>query len=128
MKVFLFLFTIVASTLQSSECQEPASPPTAAVRPVADPLDQIVETAKLNDESIFGEIARLNQTFDIPISIEGILPKSGTVTNPKFTAAIHHQTIAKTLDWLCTVDARYTWTRDGSMVNVFPRSTLNDDR
>jgi hypothetical protein len=91
-----------------------------------DPFNQMVQVAELKDETIFDEIARLNQTFDISISIEGILPSEGTITNPRFTAKLEKQTITNVLSWLCAVDGRYTWTRDGNMANLFPRVFLND--
>jgi len=91
-----------------------------------DPLNQLVELAQLKDETIFDEIARLNQAFDISISIEGILPAKGTLANPKFTARIEKQTISGLLTWLCALDTRYTWARDGNMANLFPRAFLND--
>ena len=91
-----------------------------------DPFNQVVELVELKDETIFDEIARLNQAFDISISIEGILPAKGTVANPKFTARIEKQTISDLLTWLCALDTRYTWSRDGNMINLFPRMFLND--
>ena len=91
-----------------------------------DPLNQIVQSAQLRNETIFDAIARLNQAFDISVSIEGILPASGTVANPKFTTEIENRTIGDVLTWLCTLDARYTWIRDGNMINLFPRMFLND--
>jgi hypothetical protein len=91
-----------------------------------DPLTQIVGRVQLNNESIFSEITRLGQEFDISISIEGVLPTSGQIANPKFTAAAENQTIAMALDWLCARDTRYAWIRDGNMVNLLPRSSLND--
>ncbi len=91
-----------------------------------DPFDQVVQDAQVTDETIFDEIARLNQAFDISISIEGILPAEGTVANPRFTARIEKQTITNVLSWLCALDTRYTWIRDGNMLNLFPRAFLND--
>jgi hypothetical protein len=91
-----------------------------------DPFNQVVELVELKDETIFDEIARLNQAFDISISIEGILPANGTLPNPKFTARIEKQTISDLLTWLCALDTRYTWARDGNMANLFPRAFLND--
>jgi len=91
-----------------------------------DPLDQTVAAVHLKDETIFDGIARLNQAYDISISIEGILPATGTISNPRFTVRTDNQTIANVLSWLCAVDTRYTWTRDGNMVNLFPRAFLND--
>src|SRR6266481_1648616 len=105
----------------SPSIQESTTPATRD-----DPFDQVVQDAQVTDETIFDEIARLNQAFDISISIEGILPAEGTVANPRFTARIEKQTITNVLSWLCALDTRYTWIRDGNMLNLFPRAFLND--
>lgn len=114
------LLCSAGSFLATRNQQQPTSPVTQ------DPLMQVVRVAELKDETIFAEIARLNQNFDIAISIEGILPAAGTVTNPRFTAKIENESITNVLSWLCGLDTRYTWTRDQNIVNVFPRTSLND--
>ncbi|SRR5712692_1144513 len=121
-EVVLLMFTIFsfARPLLGLPAQESTTPVKK------DPLDQVVESVQLRNESIFDEIARLSQAFDISISIEGILPATGTVVNPRFTARTDNQTIASVLSWLCVLDARYTWTRDGNMINLFPRAFLGD--
>jgi hypothetical protein len=91
-----------------------------------DPFTQRVDEIELRAESIFDAIGRLNQSFDIAISIEGILPAEGTVTNPKFTVRIENRSLAEVLTLLCELDNRYSWARDGKMVNLFPRALQND--
>lgn len=122
--------TLACLLILSLLCFGRATLDSTAQEPVtnvnADPLDQVVGSVQLKDETIFGEIARLNQAFDFSISIEGILPAAGTVSNPKFSATVDSQTISQVLTWLCNLDTRYTWTRDGNMVNVFPRAFIND--
>jgi hypothetical protein len=122
MKSFAFPLTLALLYISGSAlgAQQPALPATE------DPLMRVVRVAELKDETIFAEIARLNQGFDIAISIEGLLPAAGKVANPRFTAKIENQNIANVLSWLCDLDTRYTWTRDQDMVNVFPRAFLND--
>jgi hypothetical protein len=121
------LASLLVLTLLHSGAWAPSPRAQESTAPAnKDPLDQVVQEAQLTDETIFDEIARLNQAFDISISIEGILPANGTVANPKFKVRIEKQTLTNVLSWLCTLDTRYTWIRDGNMVNVFPRAFLND--
>jgi hypothetical protein len=94
--------------------------------PKFDPLEQKVGSFELRDQTLGDALGRLNQSFDISISIEGVLPEEGTVTNPKLTANIENRTLAEVLDWLCTLDTRYVWARDGNNVNFFPRASSND--
>lgn len=85
-----------------------------------DPFDQKLSSVELNDETIFDAVARLNQATNIAVSIEGIVPAKGTVANPKFSARTDGPTVSEALSWLCRLDTRYTWTRDGNMVNILP--------
>ncbi len=91
-----------------------------------DVFNQKVTSAELNDESIFDAVARLNQGSNIAISIEGILPAQGTVQNPKFRAKLEGATVSEVLSWLCRLDLRYSWSRDGDMANIFP-SAMRDN-
>jgi len=94
-----------------------------------DPLDQRIETVSLDNEYLIEGLAKLNlQTKGVGFSIE-FLP--GTVNSPpppdpRFTARINHVTVKEVLDWLCDLDPRYAWRRDGQTVNIVPRDKLND--
>jgi hypothetical protein len=96
--------------------------------PLLDPLTQNVGSFVIKDETIGDALGRLNQLFDISISIEGVLPEEGTITNPKLSGTLENRTLAGVLDWLCDLDGRYTWARDDDNVNIFPRASLNDAR
>ncbi len=118
--VSLLLFMLVAGPALSGLGQDSPSESTK------DPLEQKLEAIELRGETIFDALARLDQAYDLAISIEGIIPASGVVTNPQFKAKTEDHTIAQALTWLCSLDSRYTWTRDGNMVNLFPRAFQND--
>jgi hypothetical protein len=92
----------------------------------SDPFDQKVALVELREETIFDAIGRLNQSYDVAISIEGILPNQGTIANPKFQAKIENRTVSEVLTWLCALDGRYMWVRDGTMANLFPKTLHND--
>jgi hypothetical protein len=115
--IFKLLVTILAFHVPSQQ---------ASTMSQFDPLEQKVGSFELNDETVGDALARLNQSFDISISIEGVLPEEGTVTNPELRAKIENRTLAEVLDRLCTLDPRYVWTRDGDSVNFIPRTRLND--
>lgn len=91
-----------------------------------DPFDRKIENFELKDESIFEGIARLDQMSSIAISIEGILPEQGTIQNPKFRAKLEGATVSEVLSWFCRLDIRYSWGRDGNMVNIYP-SAMRDN-
>jgi hypothetical protein len=93
---------------------------------VFDPFEQEVESFELRDQTIGEALGQLNQSFDISISIEGVLPEEGTVTNPKLTASMRSVTLAEVLDQLCVLDTRYRWARDGNGANFFPKTSLSD--
>jgi hypothetical protein len=97
-----------------------------SLTPSIDPFAQQVEIMTLQDETIFDALAKLDQSYGLSISIEGILPASGVVANPKFTARTTNRPIADTISWLCSLDPRYTWLRDGNTANIFPSQFKND--
>jgi hypothetical protein len=115
--LFSLLLTILA--LHTSSKQAPTTN-------VPGPLEQKVESFELRDQTIGEALGHLNQSFDISISIEGVLPEEGAVTNPKLTASMRNVTVAEVLDRLCVLDPRYTWERDGSRANFFPKTSLSD--
>jgi hypothetical protein len=115
--LFRLLLTILAFHMSFKQT------PTAHV---FDPLEQKVESFEIRDETIGEALGQVNQSFDISISIEGVLPDEGTVTNPKLSANMRNVTLAEVLDRLCVLDARYGWTRDGNNVNFFPKASLSD--
>jgi hypothetical protein len=114
-----FLALCIAQCPYSAPEQSTADAPS-------DPLDQRVGSFELKDETFGDALGRLNQSFDISVSVEGLLPTEGVVTNPKFRARIEGHTVTEVLTWLCALDTRYTWARDGNMVNIFPRGSRDD--
>jgi hypothetical protein len=91
-----------------------------------DPFEQKVESFDLRGQTIGEALGQLNQSFDISISIEGVLPEEGTVTNPKLNTSMRNVTLAMVLDQLCVLDTRYRWARDGNSANFFPKTSLSN--
>jgi hypothetical protein len=88
-----------------------------------DPFDVEVSRIELNNESVMNGVAKLSQQSTIRYSVEWILnEKAGQQPgpDPKHSAALEHKSLKETLDWLFSLDRRYTWVRVGTTVNVFP--------
>lgn len=115
--VLSVMFTILTLHISFQETTSSSAP---------DPFEQKIDLLELKDETLGDALGRLNQMLDISMSVEGILPEEGTVPNAKFTASVENRTLAEVLNWLCALDSRYTWIRDGNSVNLFPRASSND--
>jgi hypothetical protein len=48
------------------------------------------------------------------------------IADPPLTLQLKDKSVSEILDVLCQADPRYTWSADGSTVNVFPRAIIND--
>lgn len=46
--------------------------------------------------------------------------------NPHFSLHLEGRTVREILNALCTSDARYTWTEDGTSINVYARTTKDE--
>lgn len=52
--------------------------------------------------------------------------KDRTLPQRRLTLQLNGMTVAQILNSLCRADSRYTWSRDGSTINVYPRATVRD--
>lgn len=98
----------------------------AALPPRLDPLDKKIDRFEVKNETLGDALGRLNQVFDISISIEAVLPEEGTIANPRLNGSVEATTVEGVLTWLCALDARYAWTRDDNSINFMPRSKASD--
>ncbi len=105
-------------------------PTVASASPATqDPLQRKVESLALQGEYFVDGIAKLNSLEkDVGFTIEFL---SGTKNSPPhpdpmLTARVADATVRDVLNWLCQLDPRYTWKRDGNMVNFIPRDALRD--
>jgi hypothetical protein len=74
--------------------------------------------SELNSESlplVFGFEAVLKEKFDGP-----------SIPDQFINLSLKDATVKEILDALCKADPRYTWSLDGSTVNVYPRETAQD--
>jgi len=49
-----------------------------------------------------------------------------TTRDPHFDLELKNKTVREVLNALCLRDPRYTWSVDGSTINVYPRATVED--
>lgn len=95
----------------------------------SDPFGGKIASFELKEETIFDGLSKLSQSQDVAFSIENaILPRQAGrgLSNPKFTSHVEGKTLSEILDWLCELDSRFAWERDGNTANVFPRDKLGD--
>ncbi len=105
-----------------------AQTPTRSVD-ADNPLRQPVQLLELHNEYFAAGVARLNTlTTGVGFSIEfpATPGTSPPPPDPKFSAEIHQVNLGEALDWLCKLDPRFTWSLDGTTINIFPRETEKD--
>lgn len=94
-----------------------------------DLLQQRIQEFSLKNQYFLEGVANLNSLASgLGFSVELILPPPEVpqLTNPRFTATTSGVTLAEALDWLCTLEPQYTWSRDGTTINIFPRATVEE--
>jgi hypothetical protein len=75
--------------------------------------------SKLSDEPIAG----LHLGIEEIIQYKSSGPKDRST---RFSLNLHDVAVREIIDALCKSDRRYTWSVDGSSVNVYPRETVGD--
>jgi hypothetical protein len=92
-----------------------------------DPFERIIPSFQLNRQNIFEAVAKLNESTGIVVSVERVLDaKDAKNVDSEFTATIAGGKPSAVLNEICDLDARYTWARDGNLVNIFPRRVVGD--
>ncbi len=116
----LLLLTVTALCARDSQ-MEPG--PTA--------LASRVPSFHLKHATVFDGVAELTTIqSDLSFSFEEPLKAKSTdppIPQAFFDLTLENKTIGEILDALCGKDMTYTWSRDGIMVNVFPRLVLSDN-
>jgi hypothetical protein len=73
------------------------------------------------------KLARAPEPF--AFGFENVLKKKlgdPDVPDPRFSLQLQDKTVREVLDELCREYSRFTWSMDGTTVNVFPRVIIND--
>lgn len=115
----LLFFTVTALCARDSQ-MEPG--PTA--------LASRVPSFHLQHATVFDGVAELTTIqSDLSFSFEEPLKAKSTdppIPQAFFDLTLENRTIGEILDALCGKDTTYTWSRDGIMLNIFPRSVLSN--
>ena len=93
-------------------------------------LDARVPKFEMQDGTLFGGVARLSaEPTQLSFALEYILsahPHDPPMPEVPFTIKMENRTFREVLDALCSFDGRYTWSLDGTTVNVYPKATVGD--
>jgi hypothetical protein len=95
------------------------------------PLDQKVAEFELKDSTLKDGIAELSSKpiGGLHLGIEEILrEKMSDPEDRSVQSSMHleNETVRKILDALCRFDSRYTWSTDGSSINIYPRAIVGN--
>lgn len=98
--------------------------------PADSALSLRVERFELANQT-FADGIRLLQAQNLPLNLgfEMVLKAKDTDPSPPevhFSLRRNGATVREILEALCGMDGRYTWSQDGSVVNVYPRSIADD--
>lgn len=92
-----------------------------------DPFDYRVQTFTLNHQTLFDAIGRLHEATGVVISVERVLSTtSASEADEEFTSTIPGGKPDVVLNEICALSGRYTWSREGKMVNIYPRDVARD--
>jgi hypothetical protein len=85
----------------------------------------------VTDATIVDALSKLSlePIAGLHLGIEEIIRDKGsevTDRSIRFSLNLHKATVRDILDTLCESDLRYTWSTDGSSVNIYPRNAIGD--
>ena len=93
-------------------------------------LDQTRVDFTLTNQTLFDGLAALrSKRIPLALGFEEILKPKFTdppSQNPRFSLDLKSKTAAEIVEELCTKDHRYTWSRDGATINVYPRAVIGN--
>jgi hypothetical protein len=115
---------LVFLTLSMSASKAVREEPTASV------LNTTIPDFFLADQTIFDGVSELSsESVPLAFGFENVLKvKFGDppIPDPLIDVTLQDATVKEILDALCKADPRYTWSLDGSTVNIYPRETTDD--
>jgi hypothetical protein len=93
-------------------------------------LELKIPRFELNDQTLFDGLAALSSNVkSLAFGYEKVLRlkfSEPPTPEPRFSIELQNQTVREILDNLCKMDARSTWSLEGSTINVYPRATVGD--
>jgi hypothetical protein len=98
--------------------------------PKAQDPDQRVADFKLSDQTLFDGLAILSsKRIPLALGFEEMLKAKFNNPPPqdlRFSLDLKDKTAAEIVATLCTMDSRYTWSRDDLTINVYPWVVIGD--
>lgn len=93
-------------------------------------LSTVVPDFWLASQNIFDGVSELNsESVPLAFGFERVLKlkfEDPPIPDPFINVSLQNATVKEILDALCNADPRYTWAKDGSTVNIYPRDTIED--
>jgi len=123
------LVFFVSLFLQSLVGPAPACAQQASDQTTVRPLDKQTDDFILEQGTIVDGLSKLSFAAVLHLGIEEI-PREELSDPPdrttEFSMHLHNKRVRDVLDALCQMDARYTWSKDGETINVYPRYSIAD--
>jgi hypothetical protein len=121
--ILLLVFT--ADTYAQTTSVELDGSPTPLV------LSKKVARFDLTEATVIDALSKLSHEpiADLHLGIEEVIQdksSESTDRSVRFSLTLHDVTVRDIMDTLCESDSRYTWSVDGSSVNVYPRETVGN--
>lgn len=113
--VLAILSTLAISGGSSTPAQDPV-----------DPLDKRVGGFELLNETFVDGLAKIDGQADLGIAVELPLKErlsDANISYLRFTSHVPGGTIRDVLNYLCSLDPRFSWSRYKDIINVYSRNT-----
>jgi len=85
---------------------------------------------EIRNGALFDGVARLStESTQLSFAFEFVLtahPHDPPIPAGRFSVYLDDKAIREVLTTLCSTDGRYTWTRDGTTINVYPKETVGN--
>ena len=122
--LLLILFAAAANKGQTGSVPTDDSPTTSA-------LIHLVAHFDMKDATLVDALSKLSlePIADLHLGIEEIIRDNGSEVadrSVRFSLTLRDENVRDILDTLCKSDNRYTWSTDGSSVNVYPREIIGN--
>jgi hypothetical protein len=111
--------------------QEPHSS-HAAGGPARSPLEATISRFDVKDAVLRDGLSELSlkNIDDLHLGFEEIIREriqdDPRVQSPHFSLHLRGKTVREVMDALCSSDPRYTWSIDGTSINVYPKAAAGD--
>lgn len=99
---------------------------TARAQDIPDPLDKRLGGFELLNETFVDGLAKIDGQTEFGIAVELLLKErlsDANISYTRFTSHVPRGTIRDVLNYLCSLDPHFSWSRYKQIINVYPRNT-----